>query len=436
MDDGYSGIQIFALLALVILTAVCHGFWAAMEHISESDLEEHAEEGDKKAARLLEMGKHLTRYINTTLVFTCLTALLVGAILSGRTVWGDRSALYAAAEALIYIIILTSLGMVIPRRWAEREPETWARAVSGPMDILAVICSPLTALITGVSFIFLKIAGIDLFTSDDNVTEEDIMSMVNEGHEQGVLEAREAEMITNIFELGDKQAEDVMTHRKNVVLLDGSLPLKEAIHFILSEGNHSRFPVYGEDMDDILGVIHLRDVMVCSEKETYEDTPIREIPGLMMEANFVPESRSVDALFRDMQSRKVHMVIVVDEYGQMSGIVTMEDILEEIVGNILDEYDREEEMIRPMGENTFLLNGMAPLEDVEEALGIEFDEEESEDYDTLNGFLTAKLDRIPGEEERPVIPCEGYDFHVEKVENNRITLVRAVRRPGVQAESA
>ena len=221
------------------------------------------------------------------------------------------------------------------------------------------------------------------------------MSMVNEGHEQGVLEASEAEMITNIFELGDKRAEDVMTHRKNLVLLDGSMTLKEAVRFILEEGNHSRFPVYGDNTDDILGVVHLRDVMVWAEKKACENIPIREIPDLMMEAKFIPESRSVDSLFREMQSQKIHMAIVVDEYGQLSGIVTMEDILEEIVGNIQDEYDREEELIRPLGNGAFLISGMASLEDVSEALGIQFTEEGEEDYDTLSGLLISLLDRIP-----------------------------------------
>ena len=143
----------------------------------------------------------------------------------------------------------------------------------------------------------------------------------------------------------------------------------------------------------------------------------------------MPESRSVDSLFREMQSQKVHMVVVVDEYGQMSGIVTMEDILEEIVGNIMDEYDEEEEFIRPLEDGSFLINGLAPLEEVAQTLEIQLGEEDQEAYDTLNGFLISRLDRIPGEEERPVIPFGGYDFCVERMENKRIAAVRAVRRP-------
>ncbi len=429
MDDGYSGIHLLMLLVLVVLEAVLYGFGAAVQELSDTDLEEKAEEGDKKAARLMEIAAHPARLINTNLVFASGATLLVGAFIFRKMVWSSANPLWAVLEALIYIVFLVAFGMAVPKRLASASPERWAFSLYLPASVLMTVLFPVTAAVSAVASLILKAAGMDPSSWDESVTEEDIVSMVNEGHEQGVLEASEAKMITNIFELGDKQAEDVMTHRKNVVLLDGSMTLKEAVRFILEEGNHSRFPVFGETMDDILGVIHLRDAMVWAEKQTYADTPVRDIPDLMMEAKFVPESRSVDSLFREMQSQKIHMAIVVDEYGQLSGIITMEDILEEIVGNIQDEYDKEEELIRPLGNGSFLLSGMASLEEVSEALEIPFTEEEEEDYDTLSGYLISLLDRIPGEEERPVIPCGAYEFHVERVEHKRIALVRAVRRP-------
>ena len=359
-------------------------------------------------------------------LYTTGSSLIVGAFIFRKMIWSSQNPVYAVVEALVYIILLVSLGMALPKRLAAENPEKWAMGLFPAVSVLMTLLIPVTAAVGAVSSLLLRAAGMDPSSQEEGVTEEDIMSMVNEGHEQGVLEASEAEMITNIFELGDKRAEDVMTHRKNLVLLDGSMTLKEAVRFILEEGNHSRFPVYGDNTDDILGVVHLRDVMVWAEKKACENIPIREIPDLMMEAKFIPESRSVDSLFREMQSQKIHMAIVVDEYGQLSGIVTMEDILEEIVGNIQDEYDREEELIRPLGNGAFLISGMASLEDVSEALGIQFTEEEEEDYDTLSGLLISLLDRIPGEDERPVIPCGGYDFQVERVEHKRIASVRAV----------
>lgn len=429
MDDGYSGIHMLTLIVLVVLEAVLYGFGAALQELG-GGLEEEARDGNRKAEKILALAEKPGRLVSTNLVFTTGSSLIVGAFIFQKMIWSSQNPVYAVVEALVYIILLVSLGMALPKRLAAENPEKWAMGLFPAVSVLMTLLIPVTAAVGAVSSMLLRAAGMDPSSQEEGVTEEDIMSMVNEGHEQGVLEASEAEMITNIFELGDKRAEDVMTHRKNVVLLDGSMTLKEAVRFILEEGNHSRFPVYGDNTDDILGVVHLRDVMVWAEKKACENIPIREIPDLMMEAKFIPESRSVDSLFREMQSQKIHMAIVVDEYGQLSGIVTMEDILEEIVGNIQDEYDREEELIRPLGNGAFLISGMASLEDVSEALGIQFTEEEEEDYDTLSGLLISLLDRIPGEDERPVIPCGGYDFQVERVEHKRIASVRAVPRPG------
>lgn len=428
MDDGYSGIQIAVFIGLVLLSAVLYGFGTAIQNVNEKELESQMEEGSSRAARLLRIVNRPTAFINTIQVFTSSATLIVGGGILGRAVWSGKGPVYMILEALSYIILLVSFGIVIPKRCAARKPEQWAYAARPLVSFLIMVLRPVTLLVTGICYIVLKIIGIDMFSKEDNVTEEDIMSMVNEGHEQGVLEAREAEMITNIFRLDDKKAEDVMSHRKNVVLLDGNMTLDQAIHFILLEDNHSRFPVYGEDMDDILGVIHLREMMTCAEKGIYGNMPIREVPGLMMEAHFIPESRSVDSLFREMQSQKIHMEIVVDEYGQLAGIVTMEDILEEIVGNILDEYDVDEDFIAAQEDGSFVLSGMAPLDEVSGVLGIEFDEEDEELYDTINGFLISKLGRIPDEGENPVVECLGYEFQILKVGNKMIQSVRVVRK--------
>ena len=153
----------------------------------------------------------------------------------------------------------------------------------------------------------------------ENVTEEDIKTMVNEGHEQGVLETREAKMISNIFELDEKEAGDVMTHRKHIVALPGDMALSEAARFVLQEGNNTRYPVYGEDLDDIIGTIHMRDVLVHAEDPREAQMELSKVPGVLREARFIPETRNLDSLFKEMQSQKIHMEIVIDEYGQTAG---------------------------------------------------------------------------------------------------------------------
>jgi len=258
---------------------------------------------------------------------------------------------------------------------------------------------------------------------DKERTAEEIIEKVEEGYKKGVLAKREMKMICNIFGYMDEDVKDIMTHRKNIVALDGTSTLSEALNFILEE-NHSRLPVYDGDIDNIIGRIHLRDAMKCYFNESLRNVPIKELKEFLRPVSFVPETRSIDKLFQQMQRNRVHMVAVIDEYGQTAGIVTMEDIIEEIVGNIQDEYDEEEELIVRQSDGTYLVDGMTQLEDLEEILDIRFEEE---DYDTLNGYLIDCLDRIPSEDEKCMVQFEGYVFQVLSVDNNTIRKVRIMK---------
>lgn len=263
------------------------------------------------------------------------------------------------------------------------------------------------------------------FHDSDDVTEEEIISMVNEGHEQGVLLASEAEMIHNIFEFGDKEAKDIMTHRKNMIAIDGELSYNDAVS-VMIDSSCSRFPVYLEDIDNIIGVLHIKDAFAFSKKNEIFRTSIKDIPGLIREVEYIPETRNINTLFTEMQTAKSHMVIVVDEYGQTSGIVAMEDILEEIVGNIEDEHDHESHMIEKLPDGTYLMDGMAAFEEVTELLHIPVEEDS---FDTLNGFLISSLDKIPNDGEETSVREYGYEFHILKVENKMITKVKVSRLP-------
>ena len=251
---------------------------------------------------------------------------------------------------------------------------------------------------------------------DDDVTEEEIKSMVNEGHEQGVLLASEAEMINNIFEFGDKEAKDIMTHRKNLIVIDGNLSYNDAVSFII-ENSKSRYPVYLDDIDNIIGVLHIKDAFAFAQKNEVFRTSIKDIPNLIREVDFVPETLNIHTLFKMMQAKKSHMVIVVDEYRQTSGAVAMEDILEEIVGNIEDEHDEEETLIRQNPDGSYLMNGLASMPEVIELLGLPVDEDA---FETLNGFLVSLLEKIPNDGETAQINMYGYDFNVLKVEDKMI----------------
>lgn len=293
-----------------------------------------------------------------------------------------------------------------------------------------------TAAITG----FLKkrmkaFASLFGMQTDGDVTEKEIISMVNEGHEQGVLQASEAEMITNIFEFGDKEAQDIMTHRKNIIAIDGNATLQEALHFIIGESK-SRYPVYDGDIDHIIGILYFKDAVRARETgkgSTIAEKKIKNIKGLVREAKFIPETRNIDVLFHNMRAMKIQMVIVIDEYGQTAGLVAMEDILEEIVGNIMDEYDEEEAHIEEKSENEYIIEGLTPLEELEERLDITFGEQ---DFETLNGFLISKMDKIPDDDEKFETDVNGYHFKVLSVKNKMIENVLVTKSPAPCADGA
>ncbi len=243
--------------------------------------------------------------------------------------------------------------------------------------------------------------------------EEEIISKVTEGHIQGVLSGSEAEMIRNIFEFGDKDAKDIMVHRTNIAAIDGETLFSDALHFIV-DSSFSRFPVYLNDLDNIIGIVHIKDVLKYLVDAGDVSLKVRDMDSIIQRVKFVPETHSINTLFAQMQQHKNHMVIVQDEYGQTSGIISMEDILEEIVGNIQDEHDNELSPVSAVTKDHFRMEGRTTLEEASELLGIDFSEEESE---TLNGFLIARLGRMPKEHEQFAIRACGYEFKVLDVKS-------------------
>lgn len=260
---------------------------------------------------------------------------------------------------------------------------------------------------------------LDGILGNDDVTEEEIISMVREGHEQGTILASEAELIHNVFEFDDKEVKDIMTHRKNIVSLDGSMSFIDAIEFIIDTGK-SRFPVYENDVDSIIGVLHIKDAFTFFEKNEVYRSSIKDIEGLIRPVDFIPETVNINDLFKKMQSKKSHLAMVVDEYGQISGLIAMEDILEELVGNIEDEHDEEENYIRKNDDETFIMDGMTEFSDVKEALSLPVDDDA---YETLNGFIISLSDKIPEEGDKTVISAYGYRFSVMSVEDKVIKQV-------------
>lgn len=266
------------------------------------------------------------------------------------------------------------------------------------------------------------------------VTEEGIRQMVDAGGSNGSIDESEKEMINNIFELSNTSVEEIATHRTDIVAVPLEATLAE-IKEVLMEEKYSRIVVYEDNIDNIVGVFHVKDLVkyILTDSTRMEEGNFH-LEDIMMQPYFVPFSKKTDELIEEMQREKVHMAIVIDEYGGTSGIVTMEDVMEEIVGNIFDEYDMEEEEdICPIDENSYSISGKADLQDVAEQLGIVF--EDDEDYDTLGGYLIGRLGRIPEDDEMPEIAVGGWLFQIKQFEEKRIEKVYALRQPEVLDEA-
>ena len=254
----------------------------------------------------------------------------------------------------------------------------------------------------------------------EDETEKEILMLIDEGEEKGVIEESQREMITNIFEFDDMLASDVMTHRTEIEAIEINDEISQVVEKSITAG-YSRIPVYEEELDNIKGVMYIKDLLKYVGKSIPKTLTIADV---MRKAYFFPETKRCGDLFNEMTEKHLQLVFVCDEYGGVSGIVTVEDLLEAIVGNMQDEYDNEEEEIEQVNETTYSLDGTTDIEEVADILGVEFPDG---DFDTIGGFIMSELGRIPGEDESPIIEYEGYSFRVDTVDDRRIEKITAER---------
>ena len=327
-------------------------------------------------------------------------------------------ALTAVVILFAWLCVIRPIAMVLGRK----NPERFCVSGLWFYRLISVILTPLTFLFDLPAKLFTRLFGVEFNEVDTSATEKEIRQMVDEG----VIEDVQKEMINNVFEFDDRTADEVMTHRRDIVGIDLEEATLENIISIAIETGYSRLPLYKEDIDSIIGVIYVKDLLKftsCSGEFDAEST--------MRSPLYVPESIHCRDLFKQFKDNKMQMAVVVDEYGGTSGIVTMEDIIESIVGNIQDEYDDEEEEISQISENVYRFDGSVSIDEVAKLLGIEIEEDE---YDTLGGFLTHLLGRIPEEDEQPEIIYKNATFNVILVEDKRIATVDAKVEPIVEDE--
>ncbi len=427
--------EIFVLLVLILLNAFFAASEIALISLNDNKVKLQAEEGDKKAKLLLNLLGEPSRFLATIQIGITLAGFLASAFASETfaeplvkylleigvpipETWLKTTAMFVITIILSYFTLV--LGELVPKRLAMKKAEPIARFVAKPLQLLSLVTSPFVKFLTASTNFCVRLFGVDPNAEDEQVTEEEIRMMVDVGEEKGTIHETEKEMINNIFEFNNKTVSDIMTHRTEVGALPIDASLKEVTAFVNSE-KYSRIPVYEDSIDNIVGVMHSKYLI---QFLTSDDTSNFSLSNMVRPPYFVPASKRTDELFKELQQNKTHMAIIIDEYGGTAGIVTLEDLIEEIVGNIFDEDDDEEKPLEKLDDNTFIIKGSISLDEVQEVLGANLP---VDDYDTLSGFVIGQIGRIPEKGDKSTIEYNELVFKVEEVEEKKVTKVKVCR---------
>lgn len=424
--------QIIILIVLIFVNAYFAATEIAFITLNDAKVEKQAKEGNKKARKVLKMIKEPSKFLATIQIGITLAGFLSSAFAS--TTFAELLApkLNELVPALtietwnsIAIVLITIIlsfftlvfGELVPKRLAMKYYEKIAYSTIGIIRVISIVTAPFVKLLTVSTNLVSKLFGVSE-NEEEIVTEEEIKMMVDEGEEKGTIEEEEKELINNVFEFNDTVSSEIMTHRTEIFAIDISSDIKEELNE-LDEYKYSRIPVYEETIDNIVGILNIKDLL----KVFATNKPIK-IKSLLREPYCVPESKPINELFKELQINKQHIAVVIDEYGGTAGLITMEDILEELVGNIFDEYDDEKDDYEKIDENTYLISGSVSLHGLKKILGIEIPEG---DYDTLSGYLLELLGKLPEDETDLIIETEAVTYKIEEYEDKRIMWVKACK---------
>jgi len=428
--------EILFLMVLVVLNAFFAASEIALISLNDNKIKLMAEEGNKKAMLLKNLLGEPSRFLVTIQIGITLAGFLASAFaaesFSGRLVdlikqtgvpipdeWLKNISLVVITIVLSYFTLV--LGELVPKRLAMKKAEPISMFAVGPLNFLSIVTSPFVKLLTMSTNFFVRLFGVDPNEKDEKVTEEEIRMMVDVGEEKGTIHETEKVMINNIFEFNNKTVSEIMTHRTDIAALPVGASLDDVTSFINQE-KYSRIPVYEDNIDNIVGVMHSKYlIQYLSEDGNKEKFNLKDI---IRQPYFVPASKRTDELFKELQQNKTHLAVIIDEYGGTAGIVTLEDLIEEIVGNIFDEDDEIEKDMEKIDDNTFIIKGSVSLNEVQEALEANLP---LDDYETLSGFIIGQLGRIPEKGDKSTIEFNELVFKVEEVEEKKVSKVKVCR---------
>jgi len=438
MESGPSSITILELIFILVLVLI-NGFFAALEiaviSLNRTKVNRLADEGSKKAKMLLKLIEEPGKFFTTIKVGITLAGFLASAAATvsiakplGEFINGLNILFISKASGEISIFVVTVIlvyitlvfGELVPKRLAIQRSEQISMVAIKSIMLIYKFNKPFVKLLTASTNFVGKLLGISSDFNDDKVTKEEIKLIIDEGEESGALDEEEKEMIEGIFDFDNTVAKEVMTPRTEVFVLDISTPMEEVVQKVLEE-QYSRIPIFEGDLDNIIGILYMKDLFAEVINKKISDI---ELKNILRPAYFIPETKNIDLLFKELKENKSHMTVLIDEYGGFSGIVTIEDLIEEVMGNISDEYDEEsdsEEEVRKLDDNTYLVDGLANIDDINDKLNLNLP---SEHYDTVGGFVMDLIGTIPVEEEEYIVEYSNLVLKVEKIDERRIELVK------------
>ena len=433
--------QLIILAILILLNAYFAASEIAFISLNDAKIEKQAKEGNKKAKQIEKMLKEPSKFLATIQIGITLAGFLSSAFASetfadmlapilnnlipalSLGVWKSISIIFITIILSFFTLVF---GELVPKRLAMKHYEKIAYATIGVIRGISIISAPFVKLLTIVTNAISKLFGVGE-NEEQTVTEEEIKMMINQGEEKGTIKEEEKELINNVFEFNDITVSEIMKHRKDIFAVDINISNEELLEELSKEEyRYSRIPVYDETIDEIKGILYVKDVLKNINKKSFK------VKNVIKEAYFISQNRLINEVFKDLQKNKVQIAIIVDEYGGTAGLITMEDILEELVGDIYDEYDKEEKEYEKIDENTYMLTGSLPIYDVNKLINAEIPEG---DYDTLSGFLQEQLGRIPEDEEKPIIETPKITYKIEKSEDKRILKVKACKNNNINIEN-
>ena len=432
--------QLFIIIVLIFLNAFFAATEIAFVSLNDVKIEKQAKEGNKKAKRIKEMLINPSKFLAIIQIGITLAGFLSSAFASetfasklapilnnlipqiSLQVWNNISIVIITIILSYFTLIF---GELVPKRLAMKNYEKIAFGSIGIIRIISIIMAPFVKFLTFSTNVISKLFGVSE-NDDEVVTEEEIRMMVDVGEEKGTIDEQEKNMINNVFEFNDKVVSEIMVPRTKIFAIDMELSIAQVIEELTEDFRYSRVPVYEETIDNIKGIVYVKDILLSNKNKK------TKIKNIMKKPYFVSETKPVNELFTELRKNRKQIAIVIDEYGGTSGLVTMEDILEEIVGEIYDEYDEVENSIQQIDENTFVFSGSIAIYEVEDALDVKIEEG---DYDTLSGYLVEKLGRVPSEKDKGVvIETEKVVYKIEKVKDKHITRVKACKTKEVEDE--